>query len=369
MIDFRYHLVSLVAVFIALAVGIVLGAGPLREGLSSTLEGEVSQLRAERTELRNEVDLANQRAEARERALERTAGRALDGTLEGVRVGVVIFPGADRNVLEQLERQLDRAGGQVGLTVEVSEDWAGPTPDEELLTRLAETLEVPAPREGTSPTAATVLAAVLAGADQPGRLGAWITAGAELEDAGLVELTWRGGTVDAFTDRRPSDALVVVGGDLDAAAAQEEDGQRALALRLDLVDGLGELGVPLVVTGTGTERPPAEGEDTLDPLVAAVRDDRDLADRVSTVDNVEHLSGQIAAALGLAWELQEESGHYGLGRGADEPLPAMPPVRAPGVAVPLPEETGPADGTDDEGGDDGFVGDPAGDGATSTSAP
>ncbi|NIS33816.1 MAG: copper transporter, partial [Actinobacteria bacterium] len=29
MIDFRYHLVSIIAVFFALAVGIVLGAGPL----------------------------------------------------------------------------------------------------------------------------------------------------------------------------------------------------------------------------------------------------------------------------------------------------------------------------------------------------
>jgi hypothetical protein len=40
MIDFRYHLVSLVAVFLALAVGIVLGTtalnGPLTRGLQST---------------------------------------------------------------------------------------------------------------------------------------------------------------------------------------------------------------------------------------------------------------------------------------------------------------------------------------------
>ncbi|MDU2059289.1 MAG: copper transporter, partial [Dermabacter sp.] len=37
MIDFRYHLVSLVAVFLALAIGIVLGAGPLRDGVGQTL--------------------------------------------------------------------------------------------------------------------------------------------------------------------------------------------------------------------------------------------------------------------------------------------------------------------------------------------
>jgi hypothetical protein len=37
MIDFRYHLVSLVSVFIALAVGIVLGAGPLKDPISEGL--------------------------------------------------------------------------------------------------------------------------------------------------------------------------------------------------------------------------------------------------------------------------------------------------------------------------------------------
>ena len=52
MIDFRYHLVSLVAVFLALSVGIVLGAGPLKgkidSGVSSTLTNEVAALRADK---------------------------------------------------------------------------------------------------------------------------------------------------------------------------------------------------------------------------------------------------------------------------------------------------------------------------------
>lgn len=341
MIDFRYHLVSLVAVFIALAVGIVLGAGPLREGLSSTLESEVGQLRQERTDLRHEVDVANQRAEARERALQLLAVPAVDATLEGVRVGVVVFPGADRNTLAQLERQLDRAGGDVGLVAEVGESWADPNVDEELLTQVAETLDVPSPREATTPTVGTVLAAVLAGADRPGQLGAWLSAGAELEDAGVVAFTWRGGTTDEFTDRRPPEAVVVVGGALDATAVEEPEGEQDLGLRLDLVHALADLEVPLVLAGDGAETPAAEGEDTLDPLVAAVRADRDLADEVSTVDNLEHLSGQIAAALALAWELQEQSGHYGRGALAQDPLPAVPAARVVGVGVPVPEN-GPA---------------------------
>ena len=37
MIDFRYHLVSIASIFMALAVGIVLGAGPLKEDIGNTL--------------------------------------------------------------------------------------------------------------------------------------------------------------------------------------------------------------------------------------------------------------------------------------------------------------------------------------------
>ena len=37
-IDFRYHLVSIVSIFLALAVGIVLGAGPLKEDLGNTAD-------------------------------------------------------------------------------------------------------------------------------------------------------------------------------------------------------------------------------------------------------------------------------------------------------------------------------------------
>ena len=55
-IDFRYHIVSLISVFLALAVGIALGAGPLKETIGDTLTGQVDALRAEKDELRTELD-------------------------------------------------------------------------------------------------------------------------------------------------------------------------------------------------------------------------------------------------------------------------------------------------------------------------
>ena len=59
MIDFRYHIVSLISVFLALAVGIILGAGPLQGAIGDQLTGQVEQLRTERNELRDQLDEAN----------------------------------------------------------------------------------------------------------------------------------------------------------------------------------------------------------------------------------------------------------------------------------------------------------------------
>jgi len=56
MINFRYHLVSLVSVFVALAVGIVLGAGPLSGPIESTFEDQISQLRQDKDALREELE-------------------------------------------------------------------------------------------------------------------------------------------------------------------------------------------------------------------------------------------------------------------------------------------------------------------------
>ncbi|BDZ58322.1 hypothetical protein GCM10025872_19790 [Barrientosiimonas endolithica] len=48
MIDFRYHLVSIVAVFLALATGLVIGATSLQDQVAGTLQGQVTQLRGEK---------------------------------------------------------------------------------------------------------------------------------------------------------------------------------------------------------------------------------------------------------------------------------------------------------------------------------
>ena len=56
LIDFRYHLVSIVSIFMALAVGIVLGAGPLEGELGDTLNKEVAGLRQDKADLNSQLE-------------------------------------------------------------------------------------------------------------------------------------------------------------------------------------------------------------------------------------------------------------------------------------------------------------------------
>lgn len=345
MIDFRYHLVSLVAVFIALAVGIALGAGPLREGISSTLESEVAQLREERTDLRAQVEHANRQAEAKDEAIALSSDRTSAGTLEGVRVGLVVLPGADRNVVDALEGRLTAADGSVVLMAEIEPRWESPNPPadrQQLVDDLALQVAAPGTEPGREASLATVLAATLAGAEAIGQPGAWLSVATTLEDERLVDFTWRDTQVPAVVDRRPPEALVVVAGGLSATAATEGAGAAVLEQRLELVEALVAMDLPTVVGGVGGEA--LEPDDTgVDPLVQEIRQDDTLAEQVSTTDNLETAAGRLSATLALAWAVQDEHGHYGLGQLARAPFPEVPPARAP-VEDPAPEGTAPGTG-------------------------
>ena len=59
MISFRYHIVSIVSVFLALAVGVALGGGPLNREVDNTLVEQVQADRVRKAELRAELAAVN----------------------------------------------------------------------------------------------------------------------------------------------------------------------------------------------------------------------------------------------------------------------------------------------------------------------
>ncbi|WP_192498547.1 copper transporter [Ornithinimicrobium pratense] len=364
MIDFRYHLVSLVAVFIALAVGVVLGAGPLREGISDTLEGEVSGLRAERAEVRAQAAEAQAHADALDRAMGVIAPRTASATLTGVRVAVVLMPGADRNLGEQLTEAVDEAGGYVPLTVTLQPSWQTQQGQEEavpLLEQIAGDLQLPTLPEGEGPSLPAVLGAAVVGADGPGRTGAWLEVLEQLDSEGYLRLAWSEQPDGTLEDRRPPDAVLLVSGGLTLPEEGDLDEADTLVLdtRTSLVRTFVRLNAPLTVTGTGTVGGAQQPQGGQDPLVVGIRQDRALRAQTSTVDDAEGAAGRLSTILALGWEVAGRSGHYGIGPQAEAPMPQPPPVRlvtglVPGdqeqATEPVPddaEETGDTEATGD----------------------
>ncbi|WP_432492109.1 copper transporter [Kineococcus gypseus] len=328
MIDFRYHVVSLVSVFLALAVGIVLGAGPLNEGISTGITDQVRQLTQSRDQLRAERDQALTTGEAQDAWAEAVSPALVDGQLAGRAVAVVELPGADSGQADAVVEALLAAGGTVSARVTVQDEWTAEEGEqarrgaaEQLAARPGEA-SAPAPAqdgsgEGAGDGSAEVLAAALARALVTPDLAQTVVADpatgevlAALGDAGLVE-------VDGDVTERGTLALVVAGaGDPDTSEAQAEVEAAAWDALARQLDGAS---AGAVVAG-----PTQVGEST--GAVAAVRADSDLADRVSTSDDVDSAVGRVNAVLALREQLSGGAGHYGTTASATAVAPPLPQV-------------------------------------------
>ena len=117
MVDFRYHLVSLVSVFLALALGIILGAGPLQNSIGDTLSGQVETLRTSRDEARAELALTQTQLEGSEAALNLAGEQLLPGTLTDRNVALVVLPGTNADVVDGLEAELELSGAKISAQV------------------------------------------------------------------------------------------------------------------------------------------------------------------------------------------------------------------------------------------------------------
>src|SRR5699024_8923444 len=135
------------------------------------------------------------------------------------------------------------------------------------------------------------------------------------------------------------DTFVLVTGDLDVQDVEEkESGDPRLQQTLGLVAAFGDLGIPTVVAGYGTESYADPIQAAESPVIRGVRAESAIAEKVSTVDNVEGSAGQLAAVLGLRWAVEGDPGHWGIGTDAVAPMPAVPepiPVE-PEEQVPAP---------------------------------
>jgi len=314
-IDFRYYLVSIVSIFMALAVGIVLGAGPLKGDIGTRLTEQMTALRAEKTQLRTDLDTAKRDAAARDTFSLAVAPSVMKDRLAGKTVALVVAPGVDADLVKTTTASLVAAGAKVGSTVTLTEAWADPTK-----TTLRNTVASPfaalvkAPVQTSSPDqlAGTVLArAILAGTDRSTeRLPLAASAALEgLKSGDLIKVT-----PDQIV---PSSSIVFLGGPVKGSTKEEADARLAAYVQLVRVLDQSGSGVVVVAKSNTTDRTKSAD------LLAAVRKDSDAVKVISTVDDADLPMGQGTLVLALGQQYLDVTGQYGLASDAKAVVPDL----------------------------------------------
>jgi hypothetical protein len=308
MFGLRYHVASLAAVFVALAVGILLGvavSGELtnvgEDAERQNLEEDVDELQQELEAARAQADAATAMGEGADELFTHAYPTLMDGRLEGRNVAVVFLGPADGSVRAEVEAALaDADGGApasvIALDVPVdAADLQASLEDDELLASYAD-------EGGDFSDLGRELGRELVEAEETPLWDALATR--------LVEE--RSGTIS-----NPMDSVVVVHSWTPPAAGDDEEAAAsdATASLMDgLVSGLDGTNVPVV--GVAASGDPTE--------VIDFYRDRGL----SSVDNIDEAEGHLALALLLAGA---EPGQYGLRDTAtDGVIPPIEPVTTEG---------------------------------------
>jgi hypothetical protein len=112
-IDFRYHLVSIVAVFLALAIGIVLGAAELQGPTYNILNHTTAKLQNEYDQTRGQLATAQAQANQGESYAQAVEPAVVRDLLTGQRLLIITEPGAQSSVVSGISAAAVDAGASV----------------------------------------------------------------------------------------------------------------------------------------------------------------------------------------------------------------------------------------------------------------
>lgn len=308
MVDFRYHLVSIIAVFLALAVGIVVGTTALNGPVLDGLKTSVSALTGDKRALEADVRTLRRQASGADDFTRLTAPVLLRSTLLGQRVLLLSTPDAPGGLRDNLQAALLAAGAVVTADVRLRprllDPAASATVRDVVQAVLPADLALPEGKP-TDKAAAEIAAALVS---SPQRLSSSAAQKVVGGFAGADLLDLASGSVDGSAS-----LVLVLSGPSPAKPDATVDAGNAVLLGVakafDARSGV-------VVVGPTTS---ADGKG----LIAALRASG-LDGRVSTVDDGDDPQGVVASVLALAEQVDGGGGSYGTGRGASAtaPVPA-----------------------------------------------
>lgn len=309
MIPLRYHVVSLAAVFLAVALGVLLGSSSVSDRLlsglnsdSAALSREVSELRAEHAGQREQLRNADGFAAA-------VGPIVVRGQLDGRTVAMVTTADADPADRDTVADLVRAAGGTLTAELQLTEAFTDSGRAQQLrglVTRLPAGAQLP-----TASDAGT-LAGGLLGALLLDPAGNQPLASPDESAAALAGLT-DGGFVRAGERLRPAQlAIVLTGGAVTGDAAGDRAAMIArFATQLDR-SGAGAVlaGRTAAAGGTGP--------------IGVARADTAITAVLSTVDGVQTAAGRAVTVLALREQLDGGAGRYGTAGNAQAVAPGVP---------------------------------------------
>jgi hypothetical protein len=332
-IDFRYHLVSIVAVFLALAIGIVLGSTELQGPAYNFLDQTTSKLKSELDQATSQQQAAQQQANEDELYAQAVEPVVLRDLLAGQRVLIVTEPGAQSSVVSGISTAAIDAGatvtGQINLSPKFF-DASGTTQDSlnQTTQDVAQTASITLDTTATyQQQAAQVIASEIltkaAGTTSSGLSGSQ-SVGDQAANAERMLQDYAASQFLSITRQPtiPATLAIVV---TPQNAPSDGNADPLDQVLIPVVQELAAKSAATVVAGS------LSGSGTGSPI--AVLRSNNVSNQVSTVDDADLVSGQTVVIQALAALLGGgKAGSYGYtanGATSVAPSPAPTPTASP----------------------------------------
>ncbi len=314
MISLRYHAISIAAVFLALALGVVFGSTAISDRLLSGLSSDREQLGRQVADLQAENNSLQARLADADAFAAAVGGRAVRGVLadrEVVLVTTADAAPADRDALTELLRT---AGATVTGEVALTEAFTDPSRANQLaeLTTLLLPAGVQLPTSGDAGTlAGGLLGSLLLVDPETGEPQA-----SPQESAAVLAGLRDGGFIRSAQQLPPAElAVVLTGGAPTGDGGVTGGGDRA--------GTVARFATQLDRSGAGAVLAGRSGSAQGNGSIGVVRADTAASSVLSTVDHVGGAAGRVTTVLALAEQLEGGAGRYGTAGNAQAVVPEI----------------------------------------------
>ncbi|MEU4395683.1 copper transporter [Kribbella sp. NPDC023855] len=295
MIDFRYHIVSIVAIFFALGAGVVLGAGPLKGTASDVVQAQANKDRDTVEQQREQLLQAKALDKYRDDYVAKVTAGLTDGKLTNKRIALVMMPGAAGDMADSIQESIEQAGGQVITRVALDSKLFDPGQRQlvEPLVNDLVTSDISFPADSnTYQRAGMILARGVAAREEAKPVDA--------EASKIISGLASAKLISLKTPKDRASLVVVVAAKPPTPAPDNASYNDAV----DFTEGLDAGSAGVVVAGM-----PESAQNG--GLLKALRGDSDATKALSSVDVANIPSGQMTVVFALVEQASGKAGQYG----------------------------------------------------------